>query len=1316
MEYLEFKIVVIPRYEISTEEENEYYLTKFKKHLLKCQLKHVSLKVLKIERADNEDYVEIEELVLQARASIDRNGQKHRSYYYNKFCKNWKQLFFPKPTPLLLLHANNSFKNNFETSHLSVSMENMAFGVLPFNGEFHQFASLRKSYVANFLHDERKVVLFYGEYQITFTYANIRNIFFNIETSDVFFDLGNPPLIFLLEKRKTNRGNDSFVECLTHIIKCSSDSDDIDFDIIGRSNVLRLRFSLSKEKEEIVSRIHFRCSAKPIYYGHIISIKKEKPQELHVEWNNFGCTYLLTAIFRRNFTMASQTSDVRKSLHRLYRISLKNGIYLERALTLALAALDTGKVVNFWLAIEKMFAFYLDNKIEIHYIVPEKCRLIRRITITPTRHMLWPPEIMMGNRILRKFDSEYSLRVSFRDDNHSRLSFHVPYAFESVFDHAVRYPMTTGIDIGSRHFEFLAWSNSQIRDHGVWMYAEDSDGNTANTIRDWMGNFSHIRTVSKYMARIGQCFSQTEDAVSVPFDSLFVRTEPDIEGGFDPENRKAYCFSDGIGKISSEMTSKVHEGLGHDKHCSAFQIRYGGYKGMLVTDPTLEDTDIVFRNSMKKFDSPDSIKLEIARTSAPTTLQLNRPLITILNDLGVRHRTFLKLQEDMLRNLTDMLIDEEKSWEYLTMNTSTHLFNFKTISESGIHLTTEPFFRSLLLALHRNHVDKIKTKANLQIDSNLGRNMLGVLDEVGLLKEGQVFVQYTKDVTRGETTKDTIIKTGGDLDGDEYCVFWDEDLIFHRDNYTPGHFRNASSETNNAIMVEDMIDFLVQFIKNDQVGSIASAHLAQADQESIFSEKCITIAKKFSYAVDFAKTGVSTHLHGNERPTKFPDFMERHFQESYKSKKALGKMYRVIRDYESENEEASLAYSDVKMDKDLVYPGWENYKQDAIESRKKYFSLLKAVLRNYGVEHEAEVFSGAFTRLHCRFRDRKDKRDIEKIVILSIKSLVKSMKDEFLEEFKSGEISMPDTSMLQKASAWYVVTYDEKNPNPRLLSFPWIVSEYLAEVKVLRCLEKPSLFSPIILKMEQQIHSQGSRFETREAFLDEQLVNYTVFCDLDKLKKALGVLLVWAQDEHIVAPPDSKNIVGLINRNTFIKLFLYVAEKSSYVSRENKPQNVNCSSASLCLEFLRFCLKLRFYNKQEIMDVIPFPVYRYTILSKRAVLAFHKFAVLGEFQTLCRGDIQRSADYMEMEPIYIDSKLFPTFPIDYRLIQNAQNYLREHSACDDVWLRKIRLTKKILVSAFGTERSLKNLRCILRKKPEKLSHFLTTGKGLQDIE
>ena len=110
-----------------------------------------------------------------------------------------------------------------------------------------------------------------------------------------------------------------------------------------------------------------------------------------------------------------------------------------------------------------------------------------------------------------------------------------------------------------------------------------------------------------------------------------------------------------------------------------------------------------------------------------------------------------------------------------------------------------------------------------------------------------------------------------------------------------------------------MIDFLQNYIKSDQVGSIANAHLAQADNEGIFSPICLAIAEKFFIAVDFPKTGESEYLEGDERPQEYPDFMENTNRSMYKSKKALGKMYRVCKDFESENEVTSIGYENIKV-------------------------------------------------------------------------------------------------------------------------------------------------------------------------------------------------------------------------------------------------------------------------------------------------------------------------------------------------------------------------------------------------------------------
>uniref|UniRef100_T1E1M1 RNA-dependent RNA polymerase n=1 Tax=Cupiennius salei TaxID=6928 RepID=T1E1M1_CUPSA len=1354
MAQMNFRIIIVPQDDTAVQKSN--LLAQVKHAVQASGLLGATINYSQVKRSEDDDYPEIEQLSFEVQAETEASNPKQKVLRYQEFCSKWKQHFNSLPCSYIELYGNDCFLRS-KSSHHRVSYEDISFGVLPHNGMFNRYAILTQNQgFIDFYHDTRNVVVQHGDYELTFSYENIRNIFVNIQSKpcEIFFDLFNPPVVFRVE-RKSNRYQSYDLKHRSLNI-CTAAA--IDIDVFGRSNMLCLSLKTPDEADKILAGIHFHSSEKPVHYSCITAMWKDVPSDPVLENMHFGCAYLITAMFKRNFTTISQTSDAPQNIKRLYSLSEKFPETLEKALTAVLASLDSGKILNYWHAIHKQYDHYSSNKDEINfrdYIIPSKCCMIRRIMITPTRQLLWPPEVMYGNRVLRNYDSEYALRVSFRDDNMSRMSFNAQYADSSVLDMCIKRPMRSGIRIGSRKYEFLAWSNSQIRDHGVWLYARDQKGNTSANIRQWMGDFSHIRNVPKYMARMGQCFSQTEDAISVPLDAQHVRTEPDVEGGWDNVNSKPYCFSDGVGRISKELAKKVHDALGHDRLCSAFQIRYGGCKGMLVVDPTLKDAQIVFRKSMKKFDSPQNQRLEIAKTSGPVSLQLNRPFIALLNDLGVRHRTFLRLQEDMLTTLTDMLFNEKKAAQFLKSKTPSALYDYEDLSASGICLTTEPFFKSLLLALHRHHIGKIKSSGNIAIDPSKGRNMLGVMDETGTLEYGQVFVQYTTDIAYGETTRATTIRrgqvlvtknpclhpgdvrkfnavnvralhhivdcivfpqkgkrphpnemAGSDLDGDEYSVLWFDDLIFYGPNQPPADFPEIHSPDVPYIKVDFMIDFLQDYIRNDQVGTIANAHLAHADNNGIFSEYCLEIAKKFSVAVDFAKNGKSQSLTRDERPTEFPDFMEKFHRGVYKSDKALGKMYRVCRDFESENEETSIAYHDIEVDPQLIYEGWEKYKDSALKSRNKYNALFRSVLRNYGIQHEAEALSGAFTNLHCRFHERKDRNEIEKVIVGCVKMLKKRMLDEFLEEFlNSGDIAANDIMMRQKASAWYQVTYSD--PEAKFLSFPWIVGKYLVNIKVEHTQAKPLPFSPAILNMDDKIRECDSN-QLLPPVTQKSWNDYHTVCKPDTIKLALQTLLLWAQDEEILG---SFSQQGLLSTDTFIKIFLHVAEQEKYLTRTHINQNIPSTSYSpgyLCLAFLKFCSTFRFYNKHEIRDILPFHVRYYNKIAKRAIVSYHRFALSGMFQNLYF-DRKVEEELIRMKPIYIESKIFGASRINSDSLKKAEEALVKYSKAEEVSLREILQTKKVCVSAKGTEQALKELKSILRKKHIVLGQLFKTG-------
>ena len=74
--------------------------------------------------------------------------------------------------------------------------------------------------------------------------------------------------------------------------------------------------------------------------------------------------------------------------------------------------------------------------------------------------------------------------------------------------------------------------------------------------------------------------------------------------------------------------------------------------------------------------------------------------------------------------------------------------------------------------------------------------------------------------------------SGSDLDGDKYFVTWYDKLIPPRENEDPMDFTAPEKIVlQRPVDVSDMIRFVSDYIKNDQLGIIANAHLVHADHD-----------------------------------------------------------------------------------------------------------------------------------------------------------------------------------------------------------------------------------------------------------------------------------------------------------------------------------------------------------------------------------------------------------------------------------------------------------------------------------------------------
>lgn len=157
--------------------------------------------------------------------------------------------------------------------------------------------------------------------------------------------------------------------------------------------------------------------------------------------------------------------------------------------------------------------------------IEEGYQRVRKVIFTPTRVIYTPPEMIMGNRVLRNFDRDgtHVLRVTFRDDNNRKMRAN---ATGELLDICVKKYLEHGIVVANRDFGFLGCSSSQMRDNGAYFMVKNTDNRHKNackmnskfkpnidSVRNQLGNFLQIENIPKLMARLGQCFTQSRVSV-----------------------------------------------------------------------------------------------------------------------------------------------------------------------------------------------------------------------------------------------------------------------------------------------------------------------------------------------------------------------------------------------------------------------------------------------------------------------------------------------------------------------------------------------------------------------------------------------------------------------------------------------------------------------------------------------------------------------------------------------------------------------------------------------------------------------------------
>lgn len=119
-------------------------------------------------------------------------------------------------------------------------------------------------------------------------------------------------------------------------------------------------------------------------------------------------------------------------------------------------------------------------------------------------------------------------------------------------------------------------------------------------------------------------------------------------------------------------------------------------------------------------------------------LYLNRQIIVLLAHRLVHDSKFLLLQNDQQQFLSESLVYPQRARDLLAEKLSRNLFPLRELNQDAqINLIQEPFFYQLLITIGKFELLQMRERTRLKLPKNSARNMIGIVDEYGILEYGQ---------------------------------------------------------------------------------------------------------------------------------------------------------------------------------------------------------------------------------------------------------------------------------------------------------------------------------------------------------------------------------------------------------------------------------------------------------------------------------------------------------------------------------------------------------------------------------------------------
>ena len=460
-----------------------------------------------------------------------------------------------------------------------------------------------------------------------------------------------------------------------------------------------------------------------------------------------------------------------------------------------------------------------------------------------------------------------------------------------------------GILINGKCYAFLGCSSSGLKERKCYLWKGSQT--EADVIIRENGDFDEIRTVSKRLAKIGLLFS------GVKITSITLTPEQFIcEDDFEKEmtTSEKYVFSDGCGEIGSELATRLTAELNDTSlpigYCpSVFQVRIQGYKGVLAIDHKMDSKSILVRPSMEKFKTHSHPYLCVCDYSKPYTFgNLNKQYIMLLSSLGVPDDVFVKLHNEHLNCLRMLTHDSEAAIRTLQWQNKFDIAQM-IMTAGALKKLSEKQYSFVIKSLKEVKQKEASRVEKLRILVPKSRNIFGVCDPYKILRYGECFIRVTIDgLQKTLTGKVVVCKNpcylagdvrvltavdpsakpevaslnhlvdcivfpsqgkrphpneiaGSDLDGDQFFVTWDEDLI-PPSITEPYGYPGVSAREQGEISTEKIFSYFSN--QNEVHKLLALVHLVYnkyADIRGVRSQECERLGQMFSRVVDASKSG-----------------------------------------------------------------------------------------------------------------------------------------------------------------------------------------------------------------------------------------------------------------------------------------------------------------------------------------------------------------------------------------------------------------------------------------------------------------------------